>query len=78
MLLSCVDGGAALNIVGKAKIDNDDVECGYTAYTALQQWFMDPSQKSRMLEHYDSKLETLALDQDTTASEFINNFEQYV
>ena len=39
---------------------------------------MDPSKKSQMLMHYDGKLKNLALNEDTTASEFINIFEQYI
>ena len=31
-----------------------------------------------MLEHYSTKLDALILDNDTTATEFINNFDPFV
>ena len=31
-----------------------------------------------MLEHYSSKLDSLILDDDSTATEFINNFDIFV
>ena len=74
MLLLCVGSGSALNIVEKVRTDNHDVACGYTAYKALQSWFLDPSQKSKMLKHYDGKLNALVLDTNTTATDFIKTF----
>ena len=78
MILSCVSDGYALNTVEKSKVDNNDVACGYKAWEALKSWYMDPSQVSTMVAHYEGKLEDLSLDTDTTATEFINNFELYV
>ena len=78
MLQSCVGEGHALNTVDKAKDSNNGVACGYHAWKALNDWYMDPSQTNTMVAHYEGKLDDLTLDNDTTATEFINSFELYV
>lgn len=78
MILQCVGDGHALNTVEKARDDNNGLECGHEAWQALKSWYLDDSQKNQMIEHYESKLRNLSLDNDTTATEFINHYEMYV
>ena len=49
MLQSCVGEGHALNTVEKSKDSNNGVACGYLAWKALNDWYMDPSQTSTMV-----------------------------
>ena len=78
MLVSCVGDGHALNTVEKIYAANNNVACGYQAWTALKNWYMDASQVNTMIAHYEGKLNALILDNDMTATEFINNYELYV
>ena len=78
MLQSCVGEGHALNTLDKAKEANDGIACRYRAWKALKDWYMDPSQISTMVAHYEGKLDDLMLDNDSTATQFINSFELYV
>ena len=78
MILSCVGDGHALNTVEKVKDANAGVECGHLAWKALKDWYMDETQINTMIAHYEAKLKGLFLDRDTTATEYINNFELYV
>lgn len=78
MILSCVADGHALNTIEKVRDDNHGQECGYLAWKALKDWYLDPSQKDSMIQHWESKLNSLALDVDTAATEYINYFEMYV
>ena len=77
MLQSCVGEGHALNTVEKSKDLNGGVACGYQAWKALKDWYMDPSQTSTMVAHYEGKLEDLTLDNDSTATKYINSFELF-
>ena len=78
MILSAVRTGHAHSRVEKLKDDSGPGESGYHAWKALSDWYLDPSQKNLMLEHYSTKLDALILDNDTTATEFINNFDLFV
>ena len=78
MMLSSVGDGHALNTVEKVRDDNNGTECGYKAWTALKDWYMDPSQKDAMVSHWETKLDGITLNSDSSATEFINNFEMYV
>ena len=78
MILSCVADGHALNTIEKVRDDNDGLECGYLAWKALNDWYLDPTQIDSMINHWERKLSGIALDQDTSATEYINNFEMYV
>ena len=78
MILSCVAGGHALNTVEKVRDDAGGKECGYSAWRALKEWYLDPTQKDRMIAHWETKLNENVLDKDTSATEYINNFEMYV
>jgi len=73
MILSCVGDGHALNTVEKVRDDNG--ECGHSAWKALENWYLDGSQKAQLIAHYEAKLNDLYLDTDKTATEFINSFE---
>ena len=77
MILSCVGGGHALNTIEKVNDDNNGLECGYSAWKALSEWYLDPSQKDAMVSHWETKLNGIRLDVDTSCTEFINNFEMY-
>ena len=44
----------------------------------MKAWYLDLSQKLVMLECYSNKLSALVLDNDMTATEFINKFDIYV
>jgi hypothetical protein len=78
MILSAVRKGHAFNIVDKVSEDVATGECGFSAWKALKTWYMDPSVKRIMADHYTNKLDILTLDNDTTATEFINSFDSYV
>ena len=78
MLLNSVADGHALNLVEKARDDNGKVECGYTAWKALHDWYLSREQQDSMIAHWEKKLRNLQLDQDTSATEYINSFEMYV
>ena len=78
IILSAVLKGHACNIVEKLKDDPNIGESGFEAWKALKEWYMDPSQKTTMIEYYSNKLDSLELDRDTTATEFVNKFDSYV
>ena len=78
MLLSSVSDGHALNTIEKVRDDNSGLECGYLAWKALQDWYLDPAQKDSMIHHWEQKLKSITLDKDTSATEYINSFEMYV
>ena len=78
MILSCVADGHALNTIKKVCNSNRNVECGYKAWIALKDWYLDPTQFDSMISHWESRLESTVLDVDTSATEYINNFEMYV
>ena len=78
MILSCVADGHALNTIEKVRDDNQGLECGYLAWKALNDWYLDPTQVDSMISHWERKLANISLDQDTSATEYINNFEMYV
>ena len=75
MIYSCVEEGHALNVVEKVRDNNNNRECGHLAWTALKEWYLDDTQKETMIKHYEAKLESNVLDNDTTATNYINNFE---
>ena len=78
MLLNSVADGHALSLVEKARDDNGKVECGYTAWKALHDWYLCQEQQDSMIAHWEKKLPKLQLDQDTSATAYINSFEMYV
>ena len=78
MILSSVADGSGLNIVEKVKDENNNIECGHKAWTALKEWYTDSSQTKTIVKHYSNKLRSLFLDRDNSASNYINAFEIYV
>jgi hypothetical protein len=78
MILSCVADGHALNTIEKVRDNNNGLECGYLAWKSLKDWYLDPTQRDNMIHHWERKLADIALDRDTSATEYINNFEMYV
>ena len=51
MILSCVADGHALNTIEKVRDDNQGLECGYLAWKALNDWYLDPTQVDSMISH---------------------------
>ena len=79
MIFSCVAGGHALNAtIEKVHDDNNGLECGYLAWKSLKDWYLDPTQVDSMIFYWERKLGDVVLDVDTSATEYINNFEMYV
>ncbi len=79
MIFSCVAGGHALNAtIEKVHDDNNGLECGYLAWKSLKDWYLDPTQVDSMIFYWERKLGDVNLDVDTSATEYINNFEMYV
>ena len=78
MILSAVRKGHAHSRVEKLKDEPGIGESGYHAWKTLSEWYLDPSQKSLMLNHYSTKLDALFLDDNTSATEYINKFDLYV
>ena len=77
MILSCVAVGHALNTIQKVCDDENGVECGYKAWKYLKDWDLDPIQVDSVISHWESKLDTTSLDQETYKMEYSNNFERY-
>ena len=75
IFVSCEGESHALNVVDKVRDDNNNLECGHAAWVALKEWYLDDTQKETMIKHYEAKLDSHLLDNDTTATNFINNFE---
>ena len=78
MLLSCVADGHALNTIKKVRDDNKGLECGHLAWDALRIWYRDPTQVDSMISYWERKLLDISLNQDMSATEYINLFEMYV
>ncbi len=78
MILSCVAGGHALNTIEKVRDDNNGLECGFKAWKSLKDWYLDPTQKDSLISYWERKLDGVTLDKDSSATEYINNFEMYV
>ena len=53
MILSCVGSGHALNMVEKIRDDNNGKECGYSAWKALKDWYLDGTQTDTMISHWE-------------------------
>ena len=78
MILSCVTGEHALNTIEKVRDNNNGKECGYLAWKSLKDWYRDPTQIDSMIHFWERKLNSVTLDVDTSATEYINNFEMYI
>ena len=78
MILSAVRKGHAHSRVEKLKDEPNVGESGCPAWKKLSEWYLEPSQKSLMLNHYSTKLDVLYLDDNTSATEFINKFDLYM
>ena len=76
MISAAVSKSHALNII--EKVESDKGCCGHSAWTEMVNWYMDPTRKDAMVMHWESQLDNLSLDTDTTATEYINKFERYV
>ena len=77
IILSSALRGHALNVVEKVRDDNNGLECGYNGWKTLKDWYMDPNQKDLMIQHWESKLTNISLNVDSSATEYIKNFEMY-
>ena len=66
-----------MNTIKKVRDDKNGVECGYKAWKFLKGWYLDPTQVDSIISHWESKLDATSLDQDTSATDYINNFEMY-
>ena len=73
MIMSSVGVSHAQNVVEKSELDNG--ESGHSLWKAMEKWYMDPSRIDAIIDYWDTKLGSLRLDIDTSATEFINNFE---
>ena len=78
MILLCVAGGHALNTIEKVRDRNRNVKCGYKAWIALKDWYLDRNQVDSMISHWEIRLESTVLDVDTSATEYIKKFDMYV
>ena len=77
MILSCGACGHALNTIKKVCNDNNGVEFKYKACKSFKNWYIDLTQVDSMISHWESKCDATSLDQDTSATYYINNFEMY-
>ena len=78
MIISCVAGGHTLNTIEKVRDSNRNVECGYKAWLALKDWYLDPTQVDSMISYWESRLDSTVLDVDTSATEYMKFFEMSV
>ena len=76
MILASVGKSSALNIVEKSRDLNG--ESGHAAWLDLYNWYNDASRVDTMIQHWEAKLNSLFLDEDTSATDFINFFEMWV
>ena len=78
IILSFVADSHALNTIVKVRDDNNNLECEYLAWKPLKDWYLDPTQINSMIHISERKLDGISLDRDTSATEYIKNFEVYV
>ena len=78
MILSCVADGHALDTIEMVRDDNNGLERGYLTWKALNDWYLYPTQVDSMINHWEQKLSSISLDQDTSGTEYIDNFEMFV
>ena len=76
MIMSAIGDNHALNVVEKSEQDNG--ESGHQIWKAMEKWYMGPSRVDTIIDYWDTKLQSLRLDVDTPATEFVNKFEIYV
>jgi hypothetical protein len=69
MLKAAIYKGNALHVV-----DSVNGEDGHAAWQALIVWYGTGSAEGMVIDHYCTKLKRLVLNEDTTASEYINTF----
>ena len=75
MLLSCVGDGHTLNTVEKVNINLGGTKCGYHYLKALNNFYMDSSQKNVIMAHYKAKLKDIYLNYNTSATAYTTFFE---
>ena len=61
--------GSALHVINEI-----DPPSGYKAWEAIQKWYGNDATSRTIIDHYRNKLQNLQLDEDTTASEYVNEF----
>ncbi|MHA7927749.1 MAG: hypothetical protein ACX936_21330, partial [Marinobacter sp.] len=68
-LVYAVKNGTAMHIV-----ENVKTKSGHTAWKKLQEWYGSDDTIRQIIDHYQAKLDSLYLDDNITASEYINVF----
>jgi hypothetical protein len=68
MLVKATNQGSATHLTSKYKND------GHATWVHIQSWYNGESTSRLIIEHFRDKLSKLELDQDETASSFINDF----
>ncbi len=71
MLMEAIQHGTA-----KSMVDNIKNECGYTAWNTLIERYGSDSCTRQVMMHYRNMLDALTLDQDTSATSYINTFKR--
>ena len=67
----------AFNTIEKVHDNNNGVEFWYKAWNSLKDWYLNPTHVDSIFSHWESKLDATSLDQDTYATEYMNNSEMY-
>jgi hypothetical protein len=72
MLVKALMNGSAMHIL--QVLQAAGTESGSTAWTSIITWYGSAATSRTIIDHYRAKLESLKLDQNTTASEYVNVF----
>jgi hypothetical protein len=68
MLVKATNQGYATHLLSENKDD------GHATWVAIRNWYNGESTSRRIIEHFRTKLSKLELDENTSASSFINDF----
>ena len=69
MLVTALMKGSGYHVISKVADNN-----GHEAWTKIQDWYGSAATSRSIINHYRSLLESLTLDEKTTASEYVNVF----
>ena len=69
MLVHSCSAGSSYHLISDILLED-----GYGAWEAIQKYYSSDASVALIIQHYQSRLRKLCLDDDTTATEFINEF----
>jgi hypothetical protein len=72
MLVTAFMKGSGMHILQKDTVAKD--KDGHTAFVAIQDWYGSAATSRTIIDYYCRQVESLTLNQNSTASEFMNTF----